>query len=178
MCTFLFYYILIGCKIQSLFCLYHWQSAVLSMYFPVNGRVRSIRVCGEDGNVIDNEITARRYPGRAAVEIVGSFCKSESRSMGRHQVIVQRLVGIVTASARLGDSGNSHEDFGYFIPGSVVGDACLGQVEDPLENADCLRRGRTVNAVRRNSGNGGVIPGDTVQLRLKLPDFIAGSAYT
>lgn len=69
LCTFLFYYILIGCKIQSLFCLYHWQSAVLSMYFPVNGRVRSIRVCGEDGNVIDNEITARRYPGRAVVEL-------------------------------------------------------------------------------------------------------------
>ena len=69
-------------------------------------------------------------------------------------------------SAGFSDSGHSHINIGYFVPGRVVGHAGLRQVEDALEYPDCLGGGGAVNAVGCDSGDGRVISGNAVQLIL------------
>ena len=39
---------------------------------------------------------------------------------------------------RLGDAAHSDEDLGEFIPGGIIDDACLRQIEDALEDAFIL----------------------------------------
>lgn len=79
-------------------------------------------------------------------------------------------------SARLRNPGNAHVDFRDFIPGRVIRHSCRGQVEDALEGAHRVGGGRTVDAVRRYGGNGGIVAGNAVQLVLELPHLVTGGA--
>lgn len=71
----------------------------------------------------------------------------------------------------------AYENVGYFIPGTEVDDTGLGQAEDGLECHHRFLSSRAEDAVRRNSGNGGVDGGDGVQLLLDLLHLLAGGAY-
>ena len=79
-------------------------------------------------------------------------------------------------SAGLGDSRHADIDFRDLVPCGIVGHAGLGQVEDPLENADGFRRCRTVNAVGCESRYCRVVACNSVQLVLELSDLVAGGA--
>ena len=63
---------------------------------------------------------------------------------------------------RLRNPGYSHVDIGNLKPCGIIRHACLGQVENALEGADSLCGGRTVDAIRRNGGDGRIITGNAV----------------
>ena len=77
----------------------------------------------------------------------------------------------------LRDSCNAYIDAGNGIPCGEVGDAGDGQGKYPLEDADCLRRARTINTVGNNGGDGGIIAGNPVELLLELAYLVARGAY-
>ena len=74
---------------------------------------------------------------------------------------------------RLGDAAHSNEDLGEFIPGGIIDDACLRQIEDALEDADSFRSAGTVDTVRRDRGDSRIVLGDAVELHLCLTDFVS-----
>lgn len=80
-------------------------------------------------------------------------------------------------SPRLRNPRNPHINLRHLIPGRIIRNPGLGQVEYPLEDPHRTGRGRPVDAVGGNGGDGGIVPGDPVQLGLELPDLVAGGAY-
>ena len=77
---------------------------------------------------------------------------------------------------RFRDAAHAHEDLGEFIPGGIIDDACLRQIEDALEDSDGFRSAGTVDTVRRDRWDCGIVLGDAVELHLCLADFVAGCA--
>ncbi len=65
-------------------------------------------------------------------------------------------------SPRLRDPAHSHINLRNFIPCRVVHDPVWRQIEDALEDPDCLGGAGTVDAVGGDSRDGGVILGDAV----------------
>lgn len=108
---------------------------------------------------------------------LGSFMTMEgSRSVG-FIVGANLPTGLFCSSgSRFRDPGNPHIDFRYLIPCGIVGDSCGGQIKDTLEGSYRIGRSGAVNSVRGDSGDGGVIAGDAVQLVLQLADLFPGGA--
>ncbi len=79
-------------------------------------------------------------------------------------------------SPRLRYPAHAHIDFRNLIPGRVVDDSGLGEIKDALEYPDSLGGARTIDAVRGDAGNGGIILGDAVQLLLDLQHLIPGGS--
>ena len=77
-------------------------------------------------------------------------------------------------SAGFGNSRHADIDFRNFVPGGIVGHAGLGQIENPLKNADGFRRCGAVNAVSCESGYCRIVACNAVQLVLQLSDLVAG----
>ena len=80
--------------------------------------------------------------------------------------------------SRLRDPGDAYVNFRDFVPGGIIRYAGLGQVKNTLEDADCIGGPGAIDAVCGYGGNGGVVPGDAVQLSLELTHLVAGGAYT
>ena len=95
-----------------------------------------------------------------ALPLAGGFCANAGRVLaGGGDVFDQSPMRI---SARFGNPRHAHVNIGDFIPCGIVGDAGLGQIENSLEGAHCLRGSGTIDAVRGDGGDGGIISGDAV----------------
>lgn len=80
--------------------------------------------------------------------------------------------------SRLRDPGDAYINFRDFVPGGIICYAGLGQVKNALKDADCIGGPGAINTVCGYGGNGGVVPGDAVQLGLELTHLVAGGTYT
>ncbi len=63
---------------------------------------------------------------------------------------------------RFGNTADRYIDFGNLIPGRIVYNAGLGQIEDTLEGTDGIGSGRAVDAIGSNPGNSRVVLGNPV----------------
>lgn len=82
----------------------------------------------------------------------------------------------MSSSSRLCDPAHAHIDLRDLIPGRIVHNTGLRQIEYTLEHAHGVRRTGSVDAVRRDSGDGWIVLRDPVELMLDLQYFAAGGA--
>ena len=72
--------------------------------------------------------------------------------------------------------GNTHIYLGYLIPCFIVRDSGGGKIEYLLEFSDGISGFLTVDSIYSYCADGGIIKCNTIELPLKLGDFIAACA--
>ena len=82
--------------------------------------------------------------------------------LDRSKSIVVHDVRLLIYLIQLRDPADPNINSADFIPGTVIGDAGLGEVEDALEGTNSFCGSRAVNAVLDNGWNGRIVSGNTV----------------